>query len=527
MPAGVSYLRVGGTYTDFVEYIVPSAGRGSVGVASCENRTVTVPGAECPGNSFPCCLPLPVDRWAEMLDFAAAVNVKVAFNLNILAGRWPVFARAWKNGRERPATLPSWDPENAKALMQWTASHVPRERWPAAWGLGNELQWFFTPQQYAHDLAALAVVVADVFPTDYRPLIFAPDDANSAALSFGGPLLAEIAARGQSIGAFTFHGYQHSGSDVDAEAAALRDGRAGLDASGQYYAQVAQMFRSATANASVPPQLWITETAWSASAPPNASKGGGAAAVDSMLRAVDMPWFAVALGDAARSGVDVFCRETLAGDWLETLGLWQQGSGSVQYAPHPDFYVAAAWRALMGRVVLNVTWSVALQDDKRWRQPWPALAAPWLLEHNASNVYQSCGLNGSANTPLLGLFPTVTECEEACQASTRCASFTWVDGTVGGGWARRCFGRVDDVWDPTAVKGVTSGCNRGRAPCVSPPKIRVHAHCPAGPTGTKVRRRVRGPLRPRRAVQSCFWLMQRTTPASCGPCVLCGVCPRD
>jgi hypothetical protein len=34
-----------------------------------------------------------------------------------------------------------------------------------------------------------------------------------------------------------------------------------------------------------------------------------------------------ALGAAARVGVDVFCRETLVGEWLETIGLWQQGEG--------------------------------------------------------------------------------------------------------------------------------------------------------------------------------------------------------
>jgi hypothetical protein len=60
-----------------------------------------------------------------------------------------------------------------------------------------------------------------------------------------------------------------------------------------------------------------------------------------------MRWYADALGAAALAGVDVFCRETLSGDWLESIFSWQ-GNQTTLYAPHPDFWVAALWRLTMG-----------------------------------------------------------------------------------------------------------------------------------------------------------------------------------
>ena len=55
------------------------------------------------------------------------------------------------------------------------------------------------------------------------------------------------------------------------------------------------------------------------------------------------------------AGVDVFCRESLASDWLETIERWQPAEGQRAYTPHPDFWVAALWRNLMGVQVLGST----------------------------------------------------------------------------------------------------------------------------------------------------------------------------
>ena len=56
---------------------------------------------------------------------------------------------------------------------------------------------------------------------------------------------------------------------------------------------------------------------------------GATAHVSSMLRSIDMVWYIDALGAAARAGVGVFCKETLVGDWLETIGSWQQGASEL------------------------------------------------------------------------------------------------------------------------------------------------------------------------------------------------------
>ena len=59
------YLRIGGTYTDFVHYEVEGTN-----YTRCPYPNITTAGQECPSNSFPCCLPLPMARWKEVLEFA-------------------------------------------------------------------------------------------------------------------------------------------------------------------------------------------------------------------------------------------------------------------------------------------------------------------------------------------------------------------------------------------------------------------------------------------------------------------------
>ena len=115
-----------------------------------------------------------------------------------------------------------------------------------------------------------------------------------------------------------------------------------------------------------------------------------------------MTWYIDALGSAASLGVDVFCRETLTGDWLETIGSWQQADGLVLYTPHPSFWVAALWRKLMGREVLEATVRAALPAA-----PPPAPAPefiPWVRVPNVSCVFGDMGPppgTGSALAALL------------------------------------------------------------------------------------------------------------------------------
>lgn len=191
---------------------------------------------------------------------------------------------------------------------------------------------------------------------------------------------------------------------------------------------------AATLNAHPPGRAlsWITESAYSCGGPANASKGGAAAAVDGMLRAVDMPWYLDALGAAAASGVHVFCKETLVGDWLETIRSWQGASGAVQYGPHADFWVAALWAKLMGRKVLAVT--VQQQQSSQPSQPSrdaeKATAPPVVLR-----AYAHCGRTsgrvvvamtnvGNSSAPLVVPLSAVSLSDTDTAVDTSAASTT-------------------------------------------------------------------------------------------------------
>jgi hypothetical protein len=177
-----------------------------------------------------------------------------------------------------------------------------------------------------------------------------------------------------------------------------------------------------------------------------------------MCRTADIAWNLDALGAAAEAGVDVFCRETLAGDWLETIGLWQPGPGNVPYTPHPDFWVAVLWRKLMGVRVLGalanstVLLASGAQIDggnvvptlngldvesgeagTRDAEPQGSttditvdglLEDKWRVDYNQSCVYNAAGLNGSKIVPYYGITSTWKECEAKCDAAgaiTDCA----------------------------------------------------------------------------------------------------------
>ena len=60
------------------------------------------------------------------------------------------------------------------------------------------------------------------------------------------------------------------------------------------------------------------------------------------------------------------------------------------------------------------------------------------------------GGNISGEIAFGGTFPAVGGCASACEGAPDCASYTWHDATVTGGWALQCFFRVDGTYEPTA-----------------------------------------------------------------------------
>ena len=137
--------------------------------------------------------------------------------------------------------------------------------------------------------------------------------------SFLAPLLAEGESLFEVVG---------SGNRV---AANMLFAHGGIDASRHSFAAAAAIHASANTSS----ELWITETAFGVYSPNNAAGGGAKAAIDGMCRAADIAWNLDALGVAAEVGVDVFCRETLAGDWLEVIGLWQPGDARTRENNRP------------------------------------------------------------------------------------------------------------------------------------------------------------------------------------------------
>ena len=360
------YIRIGGTYTDFVHYYVPGTN-----YTQCPYKHVSR--KYC--HSYPCCLPLTMARWKEALVWAHRNNIRLLYNLNLLHGRYANYSThlrepEWWEGctHLQCPDKPAWDSSNARALMQWTAANVQPEMWPAAFGLGNELQYYLPAAQWAQDSVTMYELVREIF----TPASSHPDQAPGTYGPCNSGLVAEwstnyldnvTALNPQALDASTFHGYQHAPADV--ESVASMDSTE-VDASRAYFASVAAMH----AQANTTSKVWITETAWSATPPQGAVNGSGAtAAVNGMSRASDLAWNLGALGAAAEVGVGVFCRETLAGDWLEVIGLWQPGGActgdnSRAYTPHPDFWVAALWAKLMGLAVLgaNVNTSQTLSE---------------------------------------------------------------------------------------------------------------------------------------------------------------------
>ena len=490
------YIRIGGTYTDFVHYQVEGTN-----YTRCPFKNMTSAGQECPGNSFPCCLPMPVARWREALQFGHDIGMQITFNLNILHGRWDDYTAAIKCRREKncPPLPPSgyrprWDSSNARALMEFTKT-LPTELWPARFGLGNELNWYIPPQQWAEDMIEMSTMIKEVFGATSSIKTYGPCNAGLLG-TWSNEFLGNISTRGPSaLGAFSFHGYQHSGP-ISSNIAQFP----GIDASREFFESVyVQDWHNGSAAPNKDAELWITETAWTAQAPSNSAAGGPQAVLNGMECAADMAWNLDALGAAAEVGVDVFCRETLAGDWLEVLGLWQPRDQQ-PYTPHADFIVAAMWRKLMDAKVLGAANTTTAVITRAASQPAPLArdhdGEGWKIFPGFSSYYRKGPLNGSALFPFLGLVDSVAGCEAKCAAWKGCQSWSWDSskpGTGAPGWGHRCFGQTNEQFHLDPVGGVTAGCHPSSLHCKMPPPpppgptaIRPYAHCSRATPGSVV-----------------------------------------
>jgi hypothetical protein len=189
------FIRLGGTYTDGVDYV-------GFGAA-----------AQCVGR----CIVLTPQHWRETLDFAHAVGMRVTLNLNAMHGRTgkplPGYGCCGTANASEP--FPPWNSTQSEALLSWTVKNILPERWPSWIGLGNEKTGLIPAPQYVKDLAALNAMLDRVFPAGRAPKIYAPcgcskDLANPGLSSQGfldGVAAAETSAGVALLGAFSWHSY--------------------------------------------------------------------------------------------------------------------------------------------------------------------------------------------------------------------------------------------------------------------------------------------------------------------------------
>ena len=141
-------------------------------------------------------------------------GLRVTFNLNVLHGRFANFTKAMATSRcpHAPCSWkPAWDSSNARDLMEWTVANVQPEMWPAAFGLGNELQYYLPASQWAHDSVTMYNLIREIF----TPAASSPAQVPSTYGPCNAGLLAEwstdylnnvTALNPHALDAFTFHG---------------------------------------------------------------------------------------------------------------------------------------------------------------------------------------------------------------------------------------------------------------------------------------------------------------------------------
>lgn len=208
--------------------------------------------------------------------------------------------------------------------------------------------------------------------------------------------------------------------------------------------------------------------------------------------------------------MDIFCRETLAGDWLEVIGLWQPGDARTNennrpYTPHPDFWVAALWRKLMDVRVLgaNVTNATIVGVDATEAVSASSLSAlasstsaaagrgaegkdgadSWVMAPGFSCNFME-PYNGSSVVKFFGKVNSSDDCKAKCAglkgSATPCKSFSYCGAGCGGEWSYTCYGRLDDRWELSSVPAAISGCDKSLSACAAyepPTAVRTFAHC--------------------------------------------------
>ncbi|KAJ7531569.1 hypothetical protein O6H91_14G049200 [Diphasiastrum complanatum] len=306
-------LRLGGTAQDLVLYNIGSINRPCLPF-KCDP-------SQFRGSSGGC---LNMTRWDALNEFFNHTRASVAFGLNALYGR------------EKNMSIGQWDPSNAEAFINYTASKGYEI---FALELGNELNRIISAPTYAIDAKKLRDVVDNIYgdsPT--KPLVVAPDSdfIENWYKEFLQSLEPGV------IDIITYHiyplGLPTNISYLEKEIFNATF----LDQIKTTFSQLSNLLKEYGSSI----QPWIGED--------GGVINGGSPNISGTF--VDSFWYLDHLGSAAAFGTHGFCRQTLVGN---SYGLLNK----TNYEPNPDFYGALIWKKLMGEKVLHA--NVTKSEDLR------------------------------------------------------------------------------------------------------------------------------------------------------------------
>jgi hypothetical protein len=266
------------------------------------------------------------DRWAALLDFAAATGLQIAFGLN---GCWG-----------RPSEDTPMDYTNAEAFISATAALPAARTGFFGFELSNEVvPNTVAPAAWAADAAHLKAFAATAFSAAGLPPppMVGPDQGCCAAQE-------GVVAAGFNGNALTYHEYPECEAADAAGFALMPSCLLAIDSHAAAVTAIAAKGRDG------PLAAWMGEGA--------DHSGGGVPGLTDTFRS---SFYTASLyGASAAAGVELTARQCLSGGDYELL----QRDG---FAPNPDFWVVWLFKSLMGGGVdvFNVTSSAPASSGVR------------------------------------------------------------------------------------------------------------------------------------------------------------------
>eukprot|EP01087_Luapelamoeba_hula_P008574 TRINITY_DN2153_c0_g1_i1.p1 TRINITY_DN2153_c0_g1~~TRINITY_DN2153_c0_g1_i1.p1 ORF type:complete len:505 (-),score=73.43 TRINITY_DN2153_c0_g1_i1:23-1537(-) len=284
-----AHLRIGGTLGDTIVYKIPN-----------KTHVPCVEGRTC----------LNMTRWGEIVDFARAVGVRVAFGLNE------------RYSKGLPGT---WDPSNARDFLTYIRDNK-QDDIIFGFELGNELDLQITGPVFpggvcARDFHTLRGILNDLWPNaDTRPKLIGPDCVPKE------PFVTDfLVGAGSIIDVLTWHLYISAGADPELPAKLMEP--KWLDRSRTEIAPW-HGYRNKYAPQA---QLWLGETGPAYNSGQNLTTN----------RFEDGFWFINQLGVGSVLEHFVQCRQVLVGGNYALLG-------SNTFVPNPDYWTYLMFKRVVG-----------------------------------------------------------------------------------------------------------------------------------------------------------------------------------